>query len=119
MQMQMGHCLPPLPTTAYSQTVAPFRNTLLPGYLTSNVYHMSHERRVSFSKLSQRGDMTHGYDQDMHRRLGIYVTEGKYFFIPIDGIAGYLPAYNLAENAVHFPSLSGPAEPDNDGISYL
>jgi hypothetical protein len=46
--------------------------------------------------------MLSGDDNQVQRRLRVDVAEGDYFIVLVDNVGGYLPGYNLTENAVYF-----------------
>jgi hypothetical protein len=104
VEVKMRHQLPALLAAVYHQTVAAFGDTFLPGQFIGNADQASHQGNIFFTRLNEGGYVLSGNDQQVHRRLGVNITEGKYFIIPINYVTGELTGYNLTENAGHFAS---------------
>jgi hypothetical protein len=101
VQVKVGHQLPTLRAAVYHQAVAAFGDTLLPGQFIGNADQASHQGNIFFTRLGEGSYVLSGNDQQVHRRLGVDITEGKYFIIPINYVTGELAGHNLAENAAH------------------
>jgi hypothetical protein len=104
VEVEVRHQLPALLAAVYHQAVAAFGGAFLPGQFIGNADQASHQGNISFTRLNEGSYVLPGNDQQMHRRLGVNITEGYYLIISINYVTGELAGYNLTENATHFAS---------------
>src|SRR6056297_2461995 len=84
--------------------VSAFRYILIFRYLRGNKKHVPDKLFVTFFHFIERGEMFFRYNQNMHRRLRIYILEREYFFILVNFFCINFTFYHLAEQTVHMPT---------------
>ena len=121
--VQVGHQLSRVRPAVDGQTVAAFKNALLLGQLIGYPDHLADQRRVRVGHIRQRPNVLYRDDEYVNRCQWIDIGESEYFLIAVKNPGRYLPARNLAEDAVrlalfrarlnHLLSMRGVWKPGN------
>ena len=96
--MQMIHALPGIPARVRHDPITVGIESLLARELGGKRQQSTQQSfTLSTLKIPNRGDMSDGDDQQVHRSLGVDVPEGQRFLRPLHDFGRNLAGHNPAE----------------------
>lgn len=107
MQMQVRYAFARIRPAVDHNAVTGLQKVQLFGYRARREQQFSEKRRVRWRRLSQSRDDALGNDQDVHRRLRIYIVESKHVVIFPDDVGGNFTPNDFFENGQSVPWLIG------------
>ena len=98
MQVDVEHRLPGVFAAVHHHSIAIVRHPLFTGNLRCHQIQMPDQLAVGFGDVIDGGDGLLRNHQEMHRRLGIDVTERQADVVLVENVCWNFPVDDLGEN---------------------